>query len=82
LNVVALVSVVVVLPETRGVSLERMDVLFGEVDAVDAGEREVGVAAKRVERLAFGGGVDGGSEGSGEGEKGLGSEIKEVEYSR
>ncbi|TVY92715.1 MFS glucose transporter [Lachnellula willkommii] len=34
LNVVALVSVIFVLPETKGISLERMDKLFGELDAV------------------------------------------------
>lgn len=27
-----------ILPETKGVSLERMDAIFGEVDAVEAGE--------------------------------------------
>lgn len=27
-----------VLPETKGISLERMDKIFGEVDAVVAGE--------------------------------------------
>lgn len=40
LNVVALVSVVFILPETKGISLERMDKLFGQVDAVEAGEQE------------------------------------------
>lgn len=29
-----------ILPETKGISLERMDKLFGEVDFVEAGERE------------------------------------------
>ncbi|KAF2149126.1 MFS sugar transporter-like protein [Myriangium duriaei CBS 260.36] len=38
LNVAALISVVLILPETKGISLERMDKLFGQVDAVDAGE--------------------------------------------
>lgn len=40
LNVVALISVVFILPETKGISLERMDKLFGEVDYVEAGEHE------------------------------------------
>jgi hypothetical protein len=30
--------VIFILPETKGISLERMDKLFGEVDAVVAGE--------------------------------------------
>lgn len=30
-----------VLPETKGVSLERMDALFGELDVVDEGEKEM-----------------------------------------
>lgn len=30
-----------ILPETKGVSLERMDALFGEIDYVDAREAEV-----------------------------------------
>ncbi|KAJ4152895.1 hypothetical protein LMH87_009415 [Akanthomyces muscarius] len=38
LNSLCLLSVVFILPETKGVSLERMDKIFGEVDAVDAGE--------------------------------------------
>lgn len=28
-----------ILPETKGISLERMDAIFGEVDAVEAGEQ-------------------------------------------
>lgn len=40
LNVVALISVIAILPETKGVSLERMDKMFGEIDAVEAGEHE------------------------------------------
>lgn len=36
-----------VLPETKGISLERMDKLFGEVDYVAAGEFE---AEERVEK--------------------------------
>lgn len=33
-------SVIFILPETKGVSLERMDTIFGEVDAVEAGEED------------------------------------------
>ncbi|KAJ4335810.1 hypothetical protein N0V95_008804, partial [Ascochyta clinopodiicola] len=40
LNTVLMISVYFVLPETKGVSLERMDTIFGEVDAVEAGEQE------------------------------------------
>lgn len=40
LNVAALISVVFILPETKNVSLERMDKVFGELDFVEAGERE------------------------------------------
>ncbi|WPH03997.1 Hypothetical protein R9X50_00688100 [Acrodontium crateriforme] len=40
LNVVALVSVIFILPETKGISLERMDKLFGQIDAVEGGEME------------------------------------------
>lgn len=61
LNVMCLVSVVFILPETKGISLERMDRIFGEVDAVSAGE-EVGNADK-IEAIAYshqehGGGVE------------------------
>lgn len=49
LNTVALISVVLILPETKGISLEHMDKLFGEVDAVEAGQ-EVG----RMEHSAAG----------------------------
>ncbi|KAJ4993601.1 Sugar transporter STL1-like protein 8 [Stagonosporopsis vannaccii] len=38
LNTMLLISVYFILPETKGVSLERMDKIFGEVDAVEAGE--------------------------------------------
>lgn len=38
LNTLCLISVIFILPETKGVSLERMDRIFGEVDAVAAGE--------------------------------------------
>lgn len=40
LNFVAMISVIFILPETKGVSLERMDAIFGEIDAVAAGEVE------------------------------------------
>ncbi|KAK1239823.1 hypothetical protein MKX08_007265 [Trichoderma sp. CBMAI-0020] len=38
LNTLCLLSVIFILPETKGVSLERMDAIFGEIDAVEAGE--------------------------------------------
>lgn len=40
LNTIALISVIVILPETAGVSLERMDAIFGQIDAVDGGEQQ------------------------------------------
>lgn len=40
LNVIALISVIFILPETKGISLERMDKIFGQVDAVEAGEHD------------------------------------------
>jgi hypothetical protein len=43
-----------ILPETKGVSLERMDRLFGEIDFVDAGEQEETKMAR--ERNSVGGG--------------------------
>lgn len=43
---------IVILPETKGISLERMDKLFGEVDAVAAGEEQS--SAKKLEKLAAG----------------------------
>ncbi|TPX12712.1 uncharacterized protein E0L32_000889 [Thyridium curvatum] len=52
LNTLCLISVIFILPETKGVSLERMDKIFGEVDAVAAGE-ESGNAVK-VEAAAVG----------------------------
>ncbi|KAH6681842.1 MFS sugar transporter-like protein [Halenospora varia] len=52
LNVVALISVIFILPETKGISLERMDALFGEVDAVSEGEKET--AANKIEALTYG----------------------------
>ena len=43
------ISVILILPETKGVSLERMDALFGEVDAVQAGEQELGTKAYEMD---------------------------------
>lgn len=43
-----------ILPETKGISLERMDKLFGQVDAVEAGEREAGVESQKLEGQALG----------------------------
>ncbi|AEO64926.1 uncharacterized protein THITE_2111324 [Thermothielavioides terrestris NRRL 8126] len=40
LNTLLLVSVIFILPETKGISLERMDKIFGEVDAVEVGEEQ------------------------------------------
>lgn len=34
------ISVIFILPETKGISLERMDKIFGEVDYVEAGEQD------------------------------------------
>lgn len=34
------ISVYFILPETKGISLERMDTIFGEVDAVEAGKQK------------------------------------------
>ena len=53
LNVVALVSVVFILPETKGISLERIDKIFGQVDAVEAGEIDEGKAVEIKERESF-----------------------------
>ncbi|KAL2435297.1 MFS-type transporter criB [Exophiala dermatitidis] len=58
LNVIALISVIIILPETKGISLERMDRIFGQVDAVEAGERErsASVTEEDAIRMALGGG--------------------------
>lgn len=41
----------VILPETKGISLERMEKIFGEVDFVEAGENET--AAEKIEASAY-----------------------------
>lgn len=53
LNVVALLSVITILPETKGISLERMDKIFGQVDAVEGGEQEDGKEVKDMEVKGF-----------------------------
>ncbi|PVH86924.1 MFS sugar transporter-like protein [Cadophora sp. DSE1049] len=53
LNVVAMISVIFILPETKGISLERMDKLFGEVDAVSAGEEQT--SAEKIEAITYSG---------------------------
>ena len=45
------ISVIFILPETKGISLERMDAIFGEVDYVTAGENETLATKKAVETL-------------------------------
>lgn len=54
LNVVALISVVFILPETKGISLERMDKIFGQIDAVEGGEQQESKAIAEEENHAFG----------------------------
>lgn len=54
LNVTALISVYFILPETKGVSLERMDKIFGQVDAVEGGENEEPKAVHAVEEQGEG----------------------------
>ncbi|KAK4626202.1 Quinate permease [Fulvia fulva] len=49
LNVVALISVIFILPETKGISLERMDKIFGQLDAVQGGELEESKAVSAIE---------------------------------
>ncbi|KAK5175646.1 uncharacterized protein LTR77_000785 [Saxophila tyrrhenica] len=54
LNVVALVSVIFILPETKGISLERIDKIFGQVDAVEAGEQQEAKEIAQEENAALG----------------------------
>lgn len=35
------ISVIFILPETKGITLERMDKLFGQIDNVLAGEQAI-----------------------------------------
>ena len=51
------ISVILILPETKGMSLERMDAIFGEVDAVAAGESETG--AEKIEARTYASGIVG-----------------------
>lgn len=44
-----MISVIFVLPETKGISLERMDAIFGQIDAVAAGEVEESKAVEAIE---------------------------------
>jgi hypothetical protein len=43
--------VIFILPETKGISLEWMEKIFGEVDFVEAGERET--TAEKIEAIAL-----------------------------
>ena len=56
LNIIALISVIFILPETKGISLERMDKIFGQVDAVEAGEQDA--ETKKMEEHAMRGDRD------------------------
>ena len=38
---------IVILPETKGISLERMDKIFGEIDYVEAGEEQIDLKTGR-----------------------------------
>lgn len=44
-----MLSVIFILPETKGISLERMDAIFGQIDAVAAGESQESKAVEAVE---------------------------------
>jgi MFS family permease len=57
LNVVALISVIIILPETKGISLERMDAIFGQVDAVEAAEQSESKALQILEDRTVAGSV-------------------------
>jgi hypothetical protein len=49
LNIAALISVIVILPETKDISLERTDKLFGKIDPVEDGMREMKEEVEAVE---------------------------------
>jgi len=49
LNATALISVYFILPETKGITLERMEKIFGQIDYVEAGERET--QAEKIEAI-------------------------------
>jgi len=51
LNVAALISVIFILPETKGISLERMEKIFGQLDFVELGENET--LADKIEASAY-----------------------------
>lgn len=67
LNVVALISVILILPETKGISLERMDRIFGQIDTVEGGERQEAkeIAAEEQAALTRGNPTDGDTEKEG-----------------
>ncbi|KXT13536.1 hypothetical protein AC579_1410 [Pseudocercospora musae] len=44
-----MLSIIFILPETKGISLERMHKIFGQVDAVEGGEAEVDKAVHAME---------------------------------
>jgi hypothetical protein len=54
LNVAALISVIFILPETKGISLERMDKIFGQIDAVEGGEQQESKAIVEEGNAAYG----------------------------
>jgi hypothetical protein len=43
--------VIFILPETKGISLERMEKIFGEVNFVEAGERET--TEEKIEAIVY-----------------------------
>ena len=54
LNVVALLLVIFILPETKGISLERIDKIFGQIDAVEGGEQQEAKEVAAEESAAMG----------------------------